>query len=830
VVGTILLIFNPLSINGLSELLKKSHPSSGVSSIMRSLHSVLLIPDNKENPIHILHKSFPDFLTDPDRCKDERFFINPSVHHQEVLLSCLGLMEGRLKRNICDLDAYVSLGEVEDLPAQRKAHIGDALGYACQFWTRHLVEIPSSSHNVEEIHKAINKFFTTQFLCWIEVLSLMGKTDVGVYAINNIHKWYTLVSCKIKCPLESVFIFFIQAGVTCQWVNDSNCFFLEHFDTICNFPLQIYYSALLLSPSSSWLHKYYTAELSKAVRVVKGLPAEWEMSPRTVTLDETPHTLGCWKDTIAVGLWPGDIIFLNATTGSQVATLSGHTQLAVSLTFSLDGAYLVSGSWDKTLKFWDVQTGGLIKTFCGHTNSVLSVSISPDSTTIASGSQDWTICLWDIQTGGCCGVIKQHGLVHHVAFSPRDPQHLISVSGCVGFPPTGPQYLVPRDGFVVRQWDINGNQAGPTHEVPHAKHFSNGTNFISCRGNIAIVQNIDSGEVLAKCLAPNEAYEPHLIHSCCSSNSKLMVASTRSIFYIWDITGSNPLPIKTFIGHTDSITSLIFSSPSTLVSTSWDQSVRFWQTGGLSTDLVAGDPKPTPCALASIWSVSLQVENGIAISSDDDGMVVTWDLSTGFCRASFQTPVGDRYWRDARVIDGTLVFAWLGKEAIYIWDTKKGEPLQLVDIDRIRSGGLMISGDGSRIFCLVDNLLQAWFTQTGEAAGEVEVKDGLYLDYLRMSGSRIWVRSQDKPTQGWDFGVSGSAPVPLSNISSECPYLHLIDDQTTGSCMIKDTTTGKEVFQLSGRYARPTAVQLDGWYLVAGYASGEVLILDFNHP
>jgi hypothetical protein len=198
VVGTVLLIFNPLSTNGLSELLKKSHPSLGVPSIMRSLHSVLLVPDNKEDPIQIFHKSFPDFITNPERCKDERFFINPSVHHQEILLSCLDLMEERLKRNICGLDGMVPLGKVRDLPAYRKTHIGDALGYACQFWTRHLVEIPSNSHNVKEVHEKINKFFAMQLLYWIEALSLMGKLDIGVYAINDVHKWYMLVSHRLS--------------------------------------------------------------------------------------------------------------------------------------------------------------------------------------------------------------------------------------------------------------------------------------------------------------------------------------------------------------------------------------------------------------------------------------------------------------------------------------------------------------------------------------------------------------------------------------------------------------------------------------------------------
>ena len=177
---------------------------------MRSLHSVLLVPANMEDPIQIFHKSFPDFLTDPQRCEDERFFINLSVHHQQIMFLCLDLMTERLKRNICGLDEFVSLDRVEDLPTHKKTHIGDALGYACQFWTRHLVEIPSSSRDVEEIYKAINKFFTTQLLYWIEVLCLMRNLDVGVHAINDVHKWYTLVSCILNAHQNLCSYFFFS--------------------------------------------------------------------------------------------------------------------------------------------------------------------------------------------------------------------------------------------------------------------------------------------------------------------------------------------------------------------------------------------------------------------------------------------------------------------------------------------------------------------------------------------------------------------------------------------------------------------------------------------
>ena len=192
VVGTVLLVFNPLPMDALSILLRAPH----VSTTLRFLHSLLLVPDSKTQtyPVQVFHKSFPDFLMDQRRCKDERFFINPSIHHWDILFSCLNLMEKELKRNICDLDSYVNLTEIEDLTVYRKEHIGDALEYSCRFWAKHLVNLPSSGYNIEEVCKAIDKFFTTHLLFWIEVLTIMGSLGVSVYAINDIRQWYNSVS------------------------------------------------------------------------------------------------------------------------------------------------------------------------------------------------------------------------------------------------------------------------------------------------------------------------------------------------------------------------------------------------------------------------------------------------------------------------------------------------------------------------------------------------------------------------------------------------------------------------------------------------------------
>jgi len=189
-VGAVLLVFNPLSMTALSDLLKVSN----ISTTLRSLHSLLLVPESAEDPIRPFHKSFPDFLMDPVRCKDERFFVEPAVHHVEVLLPCLNLMGERLKRNICNLGDYAVLSEVMDLSTRKKDHIGEALEYACQFWSKHLLMVPSSGSHVGEVQKAFEEFFTRHLLYWIEVLALTENLGVGVHALNDIEQWYALVS------------------------------------------------------------------------------------------------------------------------------------------------------------------------------------------------------------------------------------------------------------------------------------------------------------------------------------------------------------------------------------------------------------------------------------------------------------------------------------------------------------------------------------------------------------------------------------------------------------------------------------------------------------
>ena len=194
VVGAVLLVSHPLSRKALSNLLRNCGTPFHISTTLRFLHSLLNVPESEDEPIRVFHKSFPDFLTDKTRCKDQRFYVDPAVRHKDILFSCLDLMKEGLKKNICSLDDYAVLSQVEDLPTRRETYIGSSLEYACMFWTRHLASVPGDGPHAKRVQEAIDEFFVKHLLCWIEVLTIVGHLGIAVSAINEIRQWYTSVS------------------------------------------------------------------------------------------------------------------------------------------------------------------------------------------------------------------------------------------------------------------------------------------------------------------------------------------------------------------------------------------------------------------------------------------------------------------------------------------------------------------------------------------------------------------------------------------------------------------------------------------------------------
>jgi sugar lactone lactonase YvrE len=107
-----------------------------------------------------------------------------------------------------------------------------------------------------------------------------------------------------------------------------------------------------------------------------------------------------------------------AASGRELRTLTGHTDIVDSVTFSPDGRMLGSGSADTALKLWDVASGRELRTLTGHKGRVGSVAFSPEGRTLASASADNTLKLWEAASGRELRTLRGHTTyANSVAFS-----------------------------------------------------------------------------------------------------------------------------------------------------------------------------------------------------------------------------------------------------------------------------------------------------------------------------------------------------------------------------------------------------------------------------
>ena len=103
--------------------------------------------------------------------------------------------------------------------------------------------------------------------------------------------------------------------------------------------------------------------------------------------------------TLAFG-HPNGIILSDITTTSikERGRISNHRGFGSVLTFSPDGKILLdpkSIGWRPVIQLWDVETGTDLGTLSGHTEAIEMLMFSHDGQMLASGSWDGTVLLWD---------------------------------------------------------------------------------------------------------------------------------------------------------------------------------------------------------------------------------------------------------------------------------------------------------------------------------------------------------------------------------------------------------------------------------------------------
>lgn len=240
----------------------------------------------------------------------------------------------------------------------------------------------------------------------------------------------------------------------------------------------------------------------------------------------------------------------------------------ISIDYSVDGKWLISGGASKTVDVWDVNTGKqLFSLSDGHTDDILAVKCSPNKRFIASAGVDKMVIIWDILTKEKVYVLKGHkDYITSLDFTD-DSRFLASASW---------------DQSVII-WDA----------------------VTGARVQTLIGHN---DNVTSVCFSPD--------------GSKVVTGCGDHLIRTWDIKEGNLELLMS--GHSDEIWDVKWATNGMFIASGgWDNKVRVW-------DARSGDQILTmPGHVTDVWSVAFTLDNQSLVTCGGDRKVKMWDLSSG---------------------------------------------------------------------------------------------------------------------------------------------------------------------------------------------------------
>jgi WD40 repeat protein len=439
VLGAIVTAFVPLSRKELSKILHI--PASTLRTTLRHLHSVVLVPDDETKEIRGFHKSFPDYLQNPQRCTIPRFYIDSETHHGGIALRCLELVR-KLEKNPCSLPPFAMNQDVLNLPQLLEKKVGGAVRYACSYWARHLKPSQIAGDYVPQIIDSATGMLKNA-PPWIEVMSLENRLEEAIHSMYDLLAWLDKVSGSLFLPgplitlqtkvdsaarretkrgwTTHVIVADAQTTPLHNLAMDCLRLLMHFFHPVQQCAQQVYHTALPLSPTSSLLRnsclRSFADNQHSSIIAFSGAPDKWGSLLRTINI--RPKQLTC------IATFPQTII----AACEDIVNVYDAVTFVVRQSLRVPGIVTkIQGSSDGTTLFfahshsvtmWDIQTGGLAHTFTTQ-SEITDIAVSATGDRIACGSSDGSVTFWNVDTkeeGESLGNVQPVVAIHWL--SPR---------------------------------------------------------------------------------------------------------------------------------------------------------------------------------------------------------------------------------------------------------------------------------------------------------------------------------------------------------------------------------------------------------------------------
>lgn len=148
----------------------------------------------------------------------------------------------------------------------------------------------------------------------------------------------------------------------------------------------------------------------------------------------------------------------DARTGKEIRRFEGYSDAVLSVAFSPDGQFILTGSHDKIATLWDITSGRELRRFEGHSGAIAAIAISSDERFVLTGSTDKTARLWDAGSGAELKRFQGHTDVINCVAISRDGRFVLtgsgnSLSGFTGIKDTTARLWDTTTGKEIRRFE-----------------------------------------------------------------------------------------------------------------------------------------------------------------------------------------------------------------------------------------------------------------------------------------------------------------------------------------------------------------------------------------
>lgn len=178
ILGSITILAVPLSSAAIAALLDWSE--DWIESKLDFLHSVLSVPAPPD-PVRLVHISFRDFLLDPEKRANNKFWIDQKHANALMARNCIRRMRECLKRDILSSEVEGRPLCERDVKNTHKA-LPAELQYACRQWVYHLEQGDYTFGD----DKLLYDFLRLNFLYWLEVLAILKLTSECLKMVSKL--------------------------------------------------------------------------------------------------------------------------------------------------------------------------------------------------------------------------------------------------------------------------------------------------------------------------------------------------------------------------------------------------------------------------------------------------------------------------------------------------------------------------------------------------------------------------------------------------------------------------------------------------------------------